>query len=984
LIAALLYLAPVATAQVRTAAHPLERITEAIDGRVTVSRSGNVHPLARPEYDRGIAPPDTRMDRMLLVLQPDPLQQSALEALLEDQQTPASPQYHHWLTAEAFGRSFGVAEHDLARIMGWLEGHGFQVEPPAPARRELIFSGTAAQVLSAFHAEVHVYEIRGQRHYANATDPQIPQALVAVVGGVVSLHDFLSRPLHRMAGPEAGLGPDFTSGGSHYLTPADFATIYDVAALYSQSIAGTGQSVAVLGRTDLKLADVRSFRSQFGLPVNDPDLILNGPDPGIVSLDEQSEATLDVEWAGAVANDAVIQFVVSASTNTSDGIALSAEYAVNNQVAPVVSLSFGNCEAVIGATGNQFWNALWQQAASEGITVLVAAGDSGAADCDIPSAAQAMAGAAVNGLCSTPYSTCVGGTQFSDTSNPSSYWSATSDASNLGSALSYIPEAVWNQSGTVPGGTELWAGGGGTSQVYSKPFWQTGPGVPSDGRRDVPDVALNSSTHDGYLIVLNGQLNVVGGTSCSAPAAAGLIALLVQKTAGPQGNVNPRLYTLATQQSSGGASVFHDVHAGNNSVPGLVGLDAGPGYDQASGLGSMDATQLVNHWNDSTIPAPSLQLSANTASLSLIQGAIAHVTLTIGIGGGFDAAVALSLGTSPPGLTARFLASNTIASPGSGSVTLKLTAGSSMPAGIFNLSIIATGGGLSASAPLAMTVLPSCQYSINPTSASEPAGAGTYSVTVTAQTGCPWNATTYAGWMSLVSGTSGAGSGKLGFSVAANNTASQRVGFLTVAGLTLAVTQAATPVVFSSASTLNPTSASVAATGGAASVVVSVNPPNASWTSASDVGWIAITQGTSGTGVGGVTYSVALNATGVARTGALTIAGLVFTVSQAAAVAPACGYMIALGPIGASAQDYGGTVSVTAGSGCQWIASTNAPWLTISSGGSGAGNGIVSYLVAPNPTARSRRAALTVAGSVIDFTEGAASRDGALIPVRKP
>ncbi len=183
--------------------------------------------------------------------------------------------------------------------------------------------------------------------------------------------------------------------------------------------------MAVAGRSNLKLSDVQSFRSQFGLAVNNPTVVLNGPDPGVIAGGEQGEATLDVEWSGATAPKASVQFVVSASTNTSDGVALSSQYIVSHNLAPVMTLSFGSCEAAMGSSGNQFWNSLWQQAAAEGMTVFVSAGDSGAAGCSDPSSATATGGDGVNGLCSSPYSTCVGGTQFSDTANPGAYWSAT-------------------------------------------------------------------------------------------------------------------------------------------------------------------------------------------------------------------------------------------------------------------------------------------------------------------------------------------------------------------------------------------------------------------------------------------------------------------------------------------------------------------------------------------------------------------------------
>ena len=651
-------------------ARPSARITGVVDDSVRVARPGNVHPLARAEFDAGAAPAETRMDRMILLLKPDAAQESALEALLAAQQDPQSPEYRRWLTPEEYGARFGVADSDLNTLVAWLTAHGFQAEPAPASRRQIVFSGTAGQVQSAFHTEVHIYNVNGARHYANAQDPSIPQAFGEVVAGVVSLNDFESQPMHHGLAPIGSSQPEFTSGGTHYLAPADFATIYDSASLYTQSIDGTGQSVAVAGRSNLNLSDVQSFRSQFGLPANNPTVIVNGTNPGIVSSSEQTEATLDVEWSGASAPKASIQFVVSASTNTSDGITLSSQYIVNNNLAPVLTLSFGNCEAVIGSAGNQFWSSLWQQAAAQGMTVLVAAGDSGAAGCDSPSSATAVQGAAVNGLCSSPYSTCVGGTQFSDTANPSAYWSA-SNSSTFASALSYIPEAAWNQSGTVAGGSDLWAGGGGASEVYSKPAWQLGPGVPADGRRDVPDVSLTASTHDAYIIEMNGSLYAVGGTSAPTPAFGGLMALAAQKAAARLGNANPELYALATSQANAGPAVFHDATTGNNSVPGQTGFNAGVGYDLVTGLGSVDAALLVNHWGGGATSAPSLQLSASAPSVSFAPGSSASVTLNVSVSGGFNSVVTFSAGSLPSGLTASFTPAS-LAAPGSGSSTLKL------------------------------------------------------------------------------------------------------------------------------------------------------------------------------------------------------------------------------------------------------------------------------------------------------------------------
>jgi pro-kumamolisin-like protein/all-beta uncharacterized protein len=964
-LAALLgFLIVPASAQDFRAVRPTARITRAIDDALTVSLEGNRHPLARAEFDAGIAAAGTRMDRMILLLQPDPTQQAALEALLAAQQNPQSPEYQHWLTPEDFGQRFGVADSDLAQLVAWLNAQGFQVEPAAASRRQIVFSGTAGQVQAAFHTEIHIYNVGGQRHIANAQDPSIPEAFAQVVAGVVSLHDFQSKPMHQRVAPQSSVSPEFTSGGSHYLAPADFATVYDVAALYSQSIDGTGQSVAVAGRSNLNLTDAQTFRSQFGLAANSPNIVLNGTNPGIVSTAEQTEATLDVEWSGATAPKASIQFVVSASTNTSDGITLSSQYIVNQNLAPVISLSFGSCEAALGTSGNQFWNSLWQQAAAQGMTVLVAAGDSGAAGCDDPSSNTATGGASVNGLCSSPYSTCVGGTQFSDTANPSAYWSA-SNTSTLGSALSYIPEAVWNQSGTTSGGSELWAGSGGVSQVYPKPAWQTGPGVPADGHRDVPDVSLNASTHDGYLIVMNGQLYVVGGTSAPTPSLAGLMAMNAQKAGTRLGNANPALYALAVKQASAGAAVFHDVTTGNNSVPGQTGFNAGPGYDLATGLGSVDATLMVNHWGDVTTPTPSFQLSASAPSVSFAPGSSSSVTLNVAVSGGFSSAVAFSAGTLPSGLTASFTPAS-LAAPGSGSSTLKFSSTASIAPGTYNLSITATGGGLTESAPIAVVVQQNCTYTLNPTSANATAAGGSLSFTVTTQTGCSWSPATTTSWITLSSG-SGSGSGKVSYSVAANNTLSVRNGSISVGGSSVAVSEAAASVAFS----LNPTSASFAAAGGKGNIALSVSPSSASWTASSNASWISFTSAKSGTGSATLSYSVASNSSGAARTGSMTIAGQTFTVIQAGPAS--CSYQIALGPVTAVRQGFVGSVLVTTSPGCQWTATSNASWLAITSGASGSGSGTVDYSAASNTASTSRTGSLIVAGYTINLTESAAS-----------
>jgi len=453
---------------------------------------------------------------------------------------------------------------------------------------------------------------------------------------------------------------------------------------------------------------VRQFRTAFGLTANDPLIIMNGADPGIVSSGEETEADLDVEWSGAVARNATIKFVVSKSTNASDGVDLSAQYIVNHSLAPIMSTSFGLCEKWLGSSGNNFLNSLWQQAAAEGITVFVSSGDNGAAGCDSASASKATNGRGVNGLCSTPYSVCVGGTEFNDASTPSLYWSSSNASSTQASAVSYIPEVVWNESGP---GAGLWSSGGGASTVYAKPSWQSGTGVPADGKRDVPDVSLTASGHDGYLIYQEGGLYVVGGTSAASPSFAGLMALVVQDTRVRQGNANLAFYPLASKQRVGGAAIFHDITAGNNSVPGQAGFSATAGFDQATGLGSIDATVLVSHWGDATV-IPAFQAALSPSSVSVRAGANSSVNFNVTVSGGFNAAVAFSVTGLPTSISAAFTPA-TFSAPGSGSGALKITAASSARLGVYSATVVARSGSTTHTLLISVTIGPKA-HSISP------------------------------------------------------------------------------------------------------------------------------------------------------------------------------------------------------------------------------------------------------------------------------
>jgi uncharacterized membrane protein len=675
-------------------ARPANRI-HAIDDRRTVTLPGNRYPLARTAYEVGAADPASRMERMILVLQPDPLQQKAIENLAAAQHDPESPLYHQWLTPESFAEHFGVSREDLDRVVDWLGTHGFSIDDLPAGGRTIVFSGSAGQVESAFHTAMRRYRIGGEIHSANASDPEIPEAMAGVVAGIVTLHDFHRQPMHRLVQAV----PQYTTGGAHYLAPGDFATIYDVAPLYAGGVDGSGQSIAIVGRCNINVSDVQAFRSMSGLPSNNPTVLVNGANPGIFSSDEELEAVLDVSWSGAVAPKAAVTLVVSASTTASDGVDLSAQYIVSRNLAPVMSTSFGSCESDMGAAELSFYNNLWQQAAAQGITAFVAAGDSGAAGCDSPSESTATGGLAVNGLCSTPYSVCVGGTEFNEVANA---WSSANSAS-MSSALGYMPEGVWNESGSN-GGSGLDAGGGGASAYYAKPSWQTGKGVPADGRRDVPDVSLSASGHDAYLLYIAPELMAVAGTSAASPSFAGLMALVNQQTASRQGNANASFYPLASLQESGGLSYFHDITSGNNSVPGLTGFSAAPGYDQASGLGSVDAAVLVNHWTDAnSAPTPGLTLTVAPGSIAVAAGASGTVTAQVhATGGSSSSSIVLSVSGAPFGVTAAF-GVTAIAAPG-GSSVLTIATPANAAIGIYPLTIQATDGALTRTFPLTLTI----------------------------------------------------------------------------------------------------------------------------------------------------------------------------------------------------------------------------------------------------------------------------------------
>ena len=647
---------------------PSARVAVAIDSNTTFTLKGNTHPLIASSTDIGAADASPVFPRIVMHLSMTPTQQADLKQLLAAQQDQSSPWYHKWLTPEQFAQRFGASESDVSQITAWLQSIGFTDVAVARGRTFITMSGTAAQVQYAFQTPVRRYSFNGEIHHAIAADPVLPRALQGVVAGIRGLDDFHPKPHARRVAQ-----PRFTSSitGNHFIAPEDFQIIYGVQSLIQSGINGSGQSIAIAGQTDINNSDVEAFQTASGLPVKDPQVVLDGNDPGIQSQSgDLSEADLDIEWAGAVAPGATIIYVNSTDVFT------SLTYAIDNNLASVLSISYGACEAQIGANTINSLNTTFQQANAQGMTVVAPGGDDGAADCDSGSSVRsATHGLTVDFPCSSPYVTCAGGSEFSE--GTGTYWAATSDANN-GSALSYIPETAWNDTNAQG----LSAGGGGASSFISKPTWQQGTGVPNDNLRDVPDVVLSASpNHDPYLICSGGScvngfrdanqnLDVVGGTSCSTPTFAGIVALVDQQASGRQGNINPTLYSLASISTD----AFHDITTGNNQVPctvntpncttGTLGYVAGTGYDQVTGLGSVNAYALATEWKSG------FAVSITPASLNIARGTSGTASVQVTAVSGFSGTVALSCSV------ASSLTNTTCSIPstvnGSGSVTLTI------------------------------------------------------------------------------------------------------------------------------------------------------------------------------------------------------------------------------------------------------------------------------------------------------------------------
>ena len=659
-LAAALFAVSVASAQpARAPVAARNLVTAQIDTSQRFLLADHRPAWAGVQNDRGSVPADLHLSNLTLTLNRSPEREQAFQQLLKDQQNPTSPDYHHWLTPVELGERYGASQHDIDAIGAWLAAQGLHVDEVANSRTRISFSGSATAVGNAFAAPMHYYAIGSENRISNSDDPQIPAAFSAIVQSVAGLHTIKYHPAHKMSAPQKSTpGPvaapqaSNCTGSSceYFVFPADFAKIYDLPSTFT----GSGQSIAIVSRTRVYDGDNNNFMSLAGVNFAAPTVIVPpaGVDPGAPAttctttgttdtcdnpsdaVGDQGEATLDVQRAASIAPGAAIKLIASADSGSVDGIVIGIEYAIDTTPVPaaVLSISFSSCESDNGRASSIAFDQLFQQAASEGISVFVASGDGGVAGCEpldaTPSTTQVVS---TNTICASGYATCVGGTEFADQANPTAYWSSTNTSKFL-SALGYIPEGAWNDPLNAAGATQFASTGGGVSAYIATPSWQTGTGIPGVQGRYTPDLSLAASSREGYFTCVAAQgascaqdsgggfsFLGAGGTSASTPSMAAIAALLNQKIGSAQGNLNPRLYALAANPANG---VFHDVTVAssgvsgcsvtvpslcNNATPGpsglsggLQGFPVGPGFDLATGLGSIDIGNFLTQWNNTT------------------------------------------------------------------------------------------------------------------------------------------------------------------------------------------------------------------------------------------------------------------------------------------------------------------------------------------------------------------------------------------------
>ncbi len=758
---------------------PPDRLTAEINSSSLAVLAGSVNPRAQTQNDVGRLASGTTINGITMYFKPSAEQQTDLDALVKAQQTPGSAHYHKWLTPEEYASRFGLSNGDLAEVQSWLERHGFTVDRVALSHNSIRFSGTVGQVEAAFQTEVDNYKIGNKTHFANASQLMIPSALAVVVRSVRNLDDFRPRPLVRFHKDLAITAkPDFTSSqsGSDYLTPKDVATIYDINAAYNDGYNGIGQSVAVVGQSEISVSDIENFQNATGLTAIDPTVVLvPGSGTAAISSGDEAESDIDLEYSGGIAKGATI-YLVYVGNNQNYSVWDSIQYAVDTDIAPIISVSYGACEPDMSSSDYSTLEAILEQGASQGQSIIASSGDSGSSACyadlttnDTPTTAERAL--AVNYPASSAYAAAMGGTEFPSAdicevtssssstatcgSKASTYWETASGSDVIGSAKSYIPEQVWNDdsaSAASEYGAEyaLSSGGGGASIYTARPSWQSGvTGIPSGSFRLVPDISLDSSPDNaGYLYCSSDSsatgitgscsngfrdsndqyLTVAGGTSFAAPIFAGMLAIINQKeNSTGQGLVNSTLYKLAADSGTY-ASAFHDITNGGNectagssycSSSGESNYYAGTGYDEASGLGSIDFYNLMAAWTAGS----STSLEATTTTLSAVTSTPssgASDTITIAVSAQSSSITTTPAGTLTIAVDGTIKTSSLALSNGSASYSF-----SSTTSGTHVISATYSGNAIFAPSAGAATV------TIGSSSGTDSGGSGSTTVTVT-------------------------------------------------------------------------------------------------------------------------------------------------------------------------------------------------------------------------------------------------------------
>ena len=696
-------------------------------------------PLSVAGQKLGASPAGAQLDRMLLLLDSSADRKQALIAELENQQNPASAEYHRWLSPAAFAAAYGNSASDVAAVSAWLQSQGFKVAPLPAGRGWIEFSGTVSQVEQAFHTQVISVAASAGARSVLAGEISVPAALKPLIHGLVSLDGALSAPALTAALPVtvsvASLAAESSPNKAEALTPQLVAQILHLDALQAAGVKGAGETIAIAARSNVNSGDLAAFRSAFGLPASAIAITPNGPDPG--QTGDQAEATLAASWAGAAAPGAQILLVPAATTAATDGVDLSLAAIVDQALAHTVTVGFSDCEAALSEAHQAFYAALYRQAAAEGIAIIAAAGDSGPAACHAAgSDARVSSGYGVNALASTPWNTAVGVAALSATGSAMAAWSPVNPAD------------------------PAYAGGGGGSTLYAAPSWQpltaqAGASSTASGFRLLPDLALptalDSGASRGLVFCLGGAVVSSsctpvhsGGSSAAASVFAGIAALLAEKH-GAQGNLAPNLYALSRTNGA-----FEDVQLGSAQLPcaasspdcgatGSIGYAADSGYDLATGLGSVNAETLVNNWNprpDAGSGLVSVAVAISPPQINQIYNPSAQVTFTASVVSQISGPTPTGTVTFYNSVTKQAISSTpTQTLDGNGNALLPLTLNSLfLTSTNYSFDAAYSGDGTYApltSLPLAFTLVPSCTNLTITTPSTTPLPGATIPVTVT-------------------------------------------------------------------------------------------------------------------------------------------------------------------------------------------------------------------------------------------------------------